>query len=457
MSDPSVAAFVSRSIVTERGATERLALAFEALVPDENQKQAVLELARATAAESPLGADAAFEDLWRNAADMLTSYSDKSFVSEEYGRELSGTRTRAIDVEALSDDPPERVQAWIASVDPRAIGVLDLALIRDLLRLESSLEDWQGIAAVAHVEIEQRASVGDFGPALDLLEALAHERGENGRPDLREAANAVLGRLAAGPVVQHIVEHLRRADDAGVARLARVCHTLGAPVVGPLAIALAGEEHSRTIRRLRDLLLGFGAVGRESVEQLKHSANPAVRRTAIDLLRVFGGDEALPELASMLDDADPQVQRESIRAIVQIGTEQAYGVLEQALVRGSGSSRTILQHLIGLRDERAIPLLCYVLRHTTPRGTFVGAHAQIIDTLGSLPPRPESIQVLREVLYAGRWWAPIRTAAIRTAAAAALHRLATPDALAILRQAASGGSRGVRKAVGQFASPGAAS
>ena len=68
------------------------------------------------------------------------------------------------------------------------------------------------------------------------------------------------------------------------------------------------------------MLLDFGAVGRSSVEQLKTSSNPAVRRTAIDLLRVFGGNEALPELASMLDDADQQVQREAVRAIVQIGS-----------------------------------------------------------------------------------------------------------------------------------------
>src|SRR6185503_15119459 len=132
-------------------------------------------------------------------------------------------------------------------------------------------------------------------------------------------------------------------------------HTLGPSVVRPLAIALAAEENSRAIRHLRELLLGFGAAGRQSVEQLKNSAN---RRMAIDLLRVFGGREALPELASMLDDADPQVQRESIRAIVQIGTDEAFAVLKHALVAGSSSRETTLQQLIGLRDYKAAPLLC---------------------------------------------------------------------------------------------------
>ena len=85
------------------------------------------------------------------------------------------------------------------------------------------------------------------------------------------------------------------------------------------------------------VLLDFGAVGRSSVEPLKASTNPAVRRTAIDLLRVFGGDEALPELESMLGDPDQQVQRDAVRAIVQIGSDAAYAVLQRTL--GAGGLR----------------------------------------------------------------------------------------------------------------------
>ena len=120
--------------------------------------------------------------------------------------------------------------------------------------------------------------------------------------------------------------------------VAQMCHALGAAAVRPLAEALAVEDNSRAIRALRDILLGFGAVGRSCVEQLKTSTNPAVRRTAIDLLRVFGGDNALSELAAMLDDSDQQVQREAVRAVVQIGTDAAYAVLQPRLV-ASGASR----------------------------------------------------------------------------------------------------------------------
>jgi len=444
--DGAVASFVAGSIVAEHCATERLAVAFETLVPENDRKERLLDLAKETAAQSPLGSEAGFDSLWQDAASLLMSYSDKNFVSDEYGRELSGARTQAIEVERVSDDPPERIQAWRASVSDEAVRSLDLALIRDLLRIESDPAGWQAIAAIAGDEIERRTLLGDVVPAQTLLNILVAERSDEGRTPLRPIAESVLNKLAAGQIVRHIVFHLRKADDAAVETFDRLCHTIGPAVIRPLAIALAAEENSRAIRRLRELLLAFGAAGRQSVEQLKHSPNPAVRRMAIDLLRVFGGSEALPELASMLDDADPQVQRESIRAIVQIGTDDAFAVLQQALVGGSASRETILQQLIGLRDDKAIPLLCYVLNHTSPRGKMTDVHAQIIEALGSLTVHPESTRALRAILYRGEWWAPLRTAALRQAAASALRQIGRPETLAILEDAVTRGSRGVRAA-----------
>src|SRR4029453_862942 len=399
--DSAVASFVAGSIVAEHGATERLALAFETLVPENDRKERLLGLAKEAVAQSPLGSKAGFESLWQEASNLLMSYSDKNFVSDEYGRELSGARTQAIEVERVSDDPPDRVQAWQASVSDEAVRRLDLALIQDLLRLESEPAAWQAIAAIAGDEIERRTLLGDVAPAQSLLNILVAERSDEGRARLGPIAESILNKLAGGQIVRHVVFHLRKADDAAVEAFNRLCHTIGPSVGRPLAIRLAAEEGNRAIRRLRELLLAFGSAGRQSVEQLKHSPNPAVRRMAIDLLRVFGGSEALPELASMLDEADTTLQRESIRAIVQIGTDEAFAVLQQALVGGSASRETILQQLIGLRDDKAVPLLCYVLNHTSPRGKMTDVHAQIIESLGSLTVHAESTQTLRAILYRG--------------------------------------------------------
>jgi hypothetical protein len=444
MNDQTIASFVAGNIVAERGATGRLAQAFEALVPDVERRGEVLETARDEVAQSGLGDESGFDELWQNAASMLMSYSDKPYVSAEYARELSEARTQAIEVDRISDDPPERIQAWLASVAEDNVRHLDQQLLLDLMRLEPEPAPWRAIADVAITEIERLTLLGDARSARRLLDAIAREHGDDGREALRPPAVAALERLIAGPLVRHVLLQLRKVDDKDVEDFNALCHTLGSPVVRGLAEGLASEENKRAVRRLRELLVSFGAAGRQAVEQLKNSRNPAVRRTAIDLLRVFGGREALPELASMLDDADPQVQRDSIRAIVQIATEEAYAVLERAL---QGKTRdAILEQLISLRDDKAIPLLCHVLDHTTPRGRMVNAHLAIIDALGSLSPHPKATETLKKVLYAGDWWAPFRTAALRQASALALRRIGGPDAASVLEEAAAKAPRRVRNA-----------
>jgi len=217
-------------------------------------------------------------------------------------------------------------------------------------------------------------------------------------------------------------------------------------LVRPLAEALSTEENSRTRERLTTILIGFGASGRRTVERLKSSANAAVRRTAVYLLRQFGGSDALPDLTELIDDTEPQVQREAVRAILNIGTENAYQVLEKALAGGTPRSRdAIMQSLTMLRDERAAPLLIYILRHVDHRGELKSIYLRAIESLGALR-EAEGIGALKDVLYRGEWWAPRRTAMLRGAAAEALARIATAEALEVLDEAAQARSRGVRAA-----------
>jgi HEAT repeat protein len=446
VTDDSVAEFVATSVTAEKGATDRLAQAFEALVPDGDKRADLLHLAQEVARRAAPDQDAAFESLWHGAKDMLLSYSDNTFVSTEYARELSAARQQAVEVERVSDDPPERIAQWIASVSDESIRMLDLALLCDLLRLETDPAKWAGVVSVVGPEVERHTLLGDFGGARQLAGLVAAELSNGGRWDFSIEAGKAMDRLAGGPLVRHVIAHLRKVDDVEVTQLAGLCHVIGPALVRPLAEALAVEENTRCIRRLRELLLGFGAAGRPSVEQLKSSSNPAVRRAAIDLLRVFGGSEALPELASMLGDSDPQVQRESIRAIVQIATPDAYAVLQKAILGSSASRETMLRELIDLRDDRTIPLFCHALRHTQPRGKLAQLHADIVEALGGLSAHEESARTLRHVLYAGDWWAPLRTAAMRKAAATALRRIGSDEAMAVLQEAFEKGSRSVRAA-----------
>jgi hypothetical protein len=447
--DETIASFVAGNVVKENGASERLAQALQLLVPDLDQKERLLDLARNEAAQTPFGQQPGFAELWESAANMLASYSDETFVSTEYARELSGAQKQAMDVQRVSDDPPDRVNAWKATVTPGAVRTLDFNLLVDLLQVEDEPSAWRDTARLVVSEIEKRTKDGHIGEAQQLAFAIVRQTAAGGRENLRSVAESAIEAMANVTVARHIASHLRKIEDAEVDPFNRLCRTIGPRMIGPLAEVLIVEENSRAIRRLRELLFGFGAAGRETVERLKRSPNPTVRRTAIDMLRMFGGQDALADLATMLEDRDPQVQRDAIKAIAQLGNDEAFEVLQKALMSGTAAGNAIPQQLITLREDRAAPLLCYVLAHSVPRGHMIEVHTQIMEALGTLGSHPESIETLRKALYRGEWWAPTRTATLRRAAALALGRIGSPDARRVLEEAKAKGSRGVRNAAKQ--------
>ena len=446
MSDETIATFVAHNVIEEGTSTDRLAQAFHALVPDEIHRHRLLALAHDEVASTPLGRAAGFDSLWNNVSEMLTSYSDSSFVSDEYGRELSGARTQAIEVERVSDDPPDRINAWLSTVTISEVRALDLTLLLDLLRIEQDAVRWRDLMRPIVAQIEDQLLVGDFEAAQQLATVLITETGPHGTSGRKSSAARAIEQLASGPMMRHIVSHLATIDETQFERVKELCLAIGNVLVRPLAEALSTEERGRTRERLTALLIAFGATGRHTVERLKSSPNPAVRRTAIYLLREFGGKDALPDLTLLLDDSESQVQREALRAILDIGTDAAYAVLQQALVSGTAQSReAIMRSMALLRDERATPLFAYIVGHVSHRGALLPIYLGAIESLGALHD-PAGVQALKAALYRGEWWAPRRTALLRAAAADALARTATPEAIAVLREAAESQSRGVRSA-----------
>ena len=104
-----------------------------------------------------------------------------------------------------------------------------------------------------------------------------------------------------------------------------------------------------------------------------------------------------------------------------------------------------MQALGSPRDERAAPLLVYILEHVSHRGPLAWVYARALDLLGQLHDA-QSVPALRDALYRGEWWAPGRTASLRHAAAAALARIGTAESIAALSDAASHGPRSTRAA-----------
>lgn len=445
LTDEMIAKFLVDNVVKDRGANSRLAAAFQTLVPDADRQQGILAAAAEQAA-AMFGSDPQFESVWSNSTEILMSYSDAQYVSDDYARELTTARSQALEVDKIGDDPPTRIRTWVSTVSADEISALDHRLLVDLLTIETRPDAWAGVLDVAITSVEQRVLMGDLILAVELVERVVSVSRNEASPFVASAAAGVT-RLVEGSLVRHLALFLRQAADNELDLANQICQTIGPVLVKPLADALAAEDNARTVRRLRDILIGFGIEARRYADELRSSPNPAVRRAAVDLLRALGGEAALPDLRGLLDDAEPQVQREALRAIVQIGTDDAYEVLEQALKTGHQHTRdAILQALGALRDERAAPLFAYLLAHSGYTGASESGYISTIESLGRVASDDHSVSMLKDILDRGEWYAPNRTARIRAAAARALRAIASPSAVRVLEGAASGGSGGVRRA-----------
>jgi hypothetical protein len=442
MSDEAVSHFVAQSVIAERGASERLAHAFQALVPDVDRQRRLLALAESEVAAAEPGNDG-FAELWERVETMLTSYSDESFVSEQYARELSGARTRAVDVENTSDDPPERIASWLSTVADSSLRNLDHRLLADLLIIEAEPLRWRDIAETAAVHAEDLVRVGYFEQAWELADVIVSQ-GERD-PARRPYAAKAVERFGRGTIMKHVSTHLRASDDASYERFKTLCHAIGPSMIPALAEVLSAEHDARSRRRLREILLGFGASGREAVRQLMNAPNWEVRRTAAYLLREFGGAEGLKELVPLLTDNEPLVQREAIQGLVMNGSDEASRILLHAITATSGRSReTLLNELSSMRDERAAPLFCYLVRHMDRRKEQQ-LYLSAVEALGTFGG-PDAVEALKAALYQGDFWSPLQTRRLRAAAARALGKIGTSAALEVLRDASARGPRGVRAA-----------
>jgi hypothetical protein len=443
MSDESIAHVVAESVIAERGATGRLAHAFQALVPEHDRQRQLLALAQQEVEASDLGGEASFDELWTNVEGMLTSYTDAAYVSSDYGRELSSARTRAVDVERVGDDPPERMSGWLGTVSDASLRALDYQLLVDLLTIEEDPLRWRDVAQTVATHADDLVRVGHFEQAWLLAEAVADRSAM--RPDRQPHARTALEQFARGSMLKHAAAQLRGTSDDAYERFKRICHAAGTAIVAPLAETLSSEQDARARRRLRDILVGFGAQGRESVQKLMNAPNWEVRRTAAFLLREFGGKEGLKELIPLLTDTEPLVQREAVQGLIMNGSDEASAILLRALTTATGRSReTLAKELLATKDERAAPLFGYLVTHMK-RAAFPKIYAAAVEALAS-SKTPEAVQALKVVLQQGELWAPLRTRQLRALAATSLRAIGTPAAIDALREMSGRGPRGARNA-----------
>ena len=440
----ALARFVARSVATDRSCTARLAGAFRALVPDPKRRESVAALTRQELERTPLAGEPDFALIWSDTESLLFSYSDQKYISDDYDREMARAQSRAEDGDQITDDPPERIAAWLTTISDVSIRALDLQLMADLLVTVGDSARREELLQLVVSQVDGLVTLGDFDAANRLVSSMIALAA---RPEAADAAAQVaraIDQIAGGTFMSSTAVHLNAITDEEFEPVKQLCAAIGPALVPTLTDSLLAETGNRGRQRLAQLLVGFGAHGRDSAAKLKRSTNSNVRRIAVQLLRAFGGAQALTDLEQLVNDTEPAVQRDAVRAIIGFGVHESFKMLQRILESENHRGRTAAIEELGLtRDQKAAPLFCHLVRHLEPRGALRGTYADSVGRLGVLGG-PEAVAALAGVLQKGWWWAPFRTREIRTEAAAALAQIRLPAAQAALADAAANGSFGVR-------------
>ncbi|MEE8128851.1 MAG: HEAT repeat domain-containing protein, partial [Vicinamibacterales bacterium] len=450
--DNSLATFVASAVAEDGGPTESLAHVFQRLAPRPDHRRRVFAAAKRALGQSACSRTGQLDQVWQRVERMLAGEATAT-DNPDYARELRRAEATAIDVEQMHDDPPERIRAWVATVDPRAVDRLDLHLLDDLLVLESDPARWRDMADIAATRVEGWLCAGRYAAALTLVRRLAHERDQAAGPSdpsSRHAfAQVTLDRIANGDAMRHALDALRSSDVAA-ASVRQLCELLGPSVLLSLVEVHASATDLHTERRVSDILLRFGSASWQAVRPRLHSPDGDTRRTAMRLLLQLGDSESVPGFVSLLRDPHPRVQREAIRGVLAFGDHEASVGLVGALAAGTGrtSCRALLIEELQTLDEPQSAAVCaFLLSHVTTR-RWTQVRVAAIGALGRIGT-DQAVTPLRDALFGGTWWAPRRTRQMRRAAARALRHTKNAEGTHVLQTAAQSGPRGSQRAAQQ--------
>ncbi len=249
LSDETLAHFFGRAVAANAQASPRLAELFATLIPDQERAKRVLLMAQAHVGGA-ITIEAGFLDAWSRIESSLESLSNRDYVADAYAQELHGARQGSL-AAFVPEDPPERVNAWLATIDEAALADLDLQLLIDLNAGDLDPFRWRELLEVLSDYALEAAEAGRWHAAATVLEAMARDAGDGGHPLRRPFAADAMAGLWQSRLTELALEALPADDDRadGAARALRTGGTDAAHRRGEPMAPRGSPGDSRPSRR----------------------------------------------------------------------------------------------------------------------------------------------------------------------------------------------------------------
>jgi HEAT repeat protein len=411
---------------------------FRSLVPNADRRRLIVSEAQ----DVTLGGDVA--EQWGELARNLDAYSDRRFVSDEYGDELHALQDGEDPRRFVADDPPERVVTWVRSISDESVRDLDLQLLADLARTESEPARMKKVLEILQANVVEAVGEQDWDAAARTIEAIQHVAQESGAPGISLLATEALQKVGASPASEKALAELTGADCPHAATLVRILGPLGPALMPMIAQQWAAARQAAVRARLEQVAGASGKPGREALRRLLSSDSeaPEVRVAAIRLLELTPGTEHLPALESAMSDEHEEVRAEAFRALAGSASDRACDILARGIARADAATQSrLLEQLTGLGGSRARPVLQRLVAQIDPQTAALSACLSLVGALAHMGDETAE-PLLASIVRRTRWSTPLRTWRLRSAAGAALRAARSrPVATTAVTAAAGKGGR----------------
>ena len=442
--DTKVAQLLATTLAIDGTASDRLASVFDTIAPDEQRKHRVLTLTRTMLSETTFGKTTQFQTLWTSMEELLLSYNEKPFVSQEYRESLDGIGARAESM-AGGEIPPE-LAAMVQSLDQDNVRRLSVRLLIDLLNMERDPARAPELARDVATLGEDLLMAGDFEGALEVTRALGAQAGDS-TSVASQGSRVALEELVNTAAFRETINDWPALDDHAAALVTEICTSAGPATTDALRQWLDEEQATKTRQRATAVIRGFGAAAVGRLTPLVSSPHWYAQRNLAELLGDIATAEAVPLLQPLLRGSEPRVTQAAVRALSNIDDPSAARSVHTVLRAATGQQRqAVVAALVAERDPRVVPLLVRILDESD---AFGADHSIVLDTLGAVGTLggDQAVPAVDRAIRKRKWFARQKVRALKQTGVRALRQIGTPAAHAVLAGAASTGDRLLKRFV----------
>lgn len=334
------------------------------------------------------------------------------------------------------EPPADDLFHFFRTASPNAGTGKEADSLVESLRGAQNLNRYDELTRSAAGAVPQLLESGEVLNAVRVLAALVEEAR---RPDrtriFRDSATQALRRITTDPVLAQLADLLPAAGEVRE-RVLRVLPELGGEGIAVLEATLFRTGDAALREAVFRALLEVDPTGRRVLDRAMEDPVVQRARSILELAHLPGLDPALPQrwTERATTHPDPTVRMDAVRHAAQIGGRGGVRILLDTLGDADRLVRRAAIETLGrLGDPAAVPFLARVLNESGDEDLQLEA----VTALGRIASH-EALPALTAVLQRRQLFSGKRLLRLKTAAIAAVGRIATPAAREVLQSLAEG-------------------